>query len=84
MAERFLESDDDLEELDEDNLSENVDNCLELAAQKFQDPVDYANLNIENTQIIFGIHLMSYLFSNGILSLGTVRRNRLPNCKFSI
>ena len=30
-----------------------------------------------------GIPLMSYLFSNGILSLGTVRRNRLPNCKFS-
>ena len=53
LAERFLESDDDLEELDEDNLSENVDNCLELAAQKFQDPVDYANLDIENTPIIF-------------------------------
>ena len=53
LAERFLESDDDLEELDEDNLSENVDNCLELAAQKFQDPVNYANLDIENTPIIF-------------------------------
>ena len=36
-----------------DNLSENIDNCLELAAQKFQDSVDYANLDIENTPIIF-------------------------------
>lgn len=57
LTEHFLESDDDLQEWDEENLSENVDACIELPAQKFQEPFDLANLDLDiainNIPIIF-------------------------------
>lgn len=34
LADHFLESDDDLQDSDEENESENVDSCMELAAGK--------------------------------------------------
>ncbi|XP_074042833.1 uncharacterized protein [Leptinotarsa decemlineata] len=53
LAENFYESEDDLQDLEEENFPENIEDCINLASQKFQNPVDFSDLDIENIPIIF-------------------------------